>query len=245
MDDRPRRHLRLVDRRHRLGTVAGLVQRPVELRRVHRRQVHHGQADVVAVVQDLRAQAVGEAAYRRLGAAIHRLQRHRAVGQRGAHVDDGAAAAAAHALECRHGAVHGAEIGHGGAALDLVRRQLGDRAEDGRHRVVDPHRDGPERLLDRLGGGLHRCRVGHVGDRHLGTHAEAARLGGGLLQAVPVAADQAHVAAATGERAHGGAADAGPRSGDDDDLGHDPLPAGPAGCAANVGLAARFVSGCG
>ena len=63
--DRLGRDLGLEDRRHRLGVVRELRPAPVELRRVHGRQLHHRDPDAAAVVQQLRAHRVGEAADRR------------------------------------------------------------------------------------------------------------------------------------------------------------------------------------
>ena len=45
-DDRPRRHLRLKDRRHRLSLVIEAALHPVELRRVQCRHLNHGDAHV-------------------------------------------------------------------------------------------------------------------------------------------------------------------------------------------------------
>ena len=166
--DRPGRYFRLVDWRYRLGLLAHLVHRPVELGRVDGGQVHHRDMDVQLVVDDLRAEAVGEAADGRLGAAIDRLQRNRTVGQRGADVDDGAAVARPHARQRGHHAMHLAEIGDVGTALDLGGGELADRREHRRHRDVDPGDDRAE-----FGFRLIRRSLDSIGVGNIGRHAIA------------------------------------------------------------------------
>src|SRR6185312_12904108 len=62
--------LRLIDWRHRLETLRQTVARPVELRCVDGRQLHHSQAYATAVVLQLAAQRVCKAANCKLGSAI-------------------------------------------------------------------------------------------------------------------------------------------------------------------------------
>ena len=57
-------------------------------------------------MRELGTQAVGEPAHRMLRAAIRRLERDRAVGERGSDLDDHAAVARPHSLQGRHGAVY-------------------------------------------------------------------------------------------------------------------------------------------
>ena len=59
--DRPGGNLRLVNRRHRLGMSGQAGPAPIELRRIHRRQLHHRDMDVLAVVDQLGADRVGKA----------------------------------------------------------------------------------------------------------------------------------------------------------------------------------------
>ena len=94
--DRARRHLRLVDRRHGLRLTAHLVPRPIELRRVDRRQIDFGQGYLDLVVVEFGPQRIEEAADGELGAAIDRLQGHGAIGEGGADADDRAAIARTH-----------------------------------------------------------------------------------------------------------------------------------------------------
>ena len=84
-----------------------------------------------------------------LRAAVRRLQRDAAVGERRADLDDHAAVARPHAAQRGHRPPDRAEVG------DLGRRagtrpasSRVDRREDGRHRVVDPDVDRAELVLD-------------------------------------------------------------------------------------------------
>ena len=117
------------------------------------------------VVDQLRAQRVGEAADRVLGAAIGRLQRDRAVGEGRADLHDRALVAWPHPFQRRHRAPDAAEIGHFGGAAIFLRRDLGDRREDRRHRIVDPDVDRAELPLDGSGGAVDRTGIGDIG-RH-------------------------------------------------------------------------------
>src|SRR3569623_1412711 len=85
--ERPRRHLGLVDRRHRVRLMGKMAAPPTELRRGERRQVHHAEVDAAVLVQQLAAQRIGEAAQRVLGATVRGLQRYRTKGERRAHLD--------------------------------------------------------------------------------------------------------------------------------------------------------------
>ena len=96
--------------------------------------------------------------------------------------------------------------------------------EDRRHRAVDPDVDRPELALDRLGRGLDRVRVGHVGRE--GERPAARRLDLARRRLEPVAPprQQADPGAARAEGAGRRAADARAEARDDDDLGHGPVP---------------------
>ncbi len=93
VDDGPRGDLGLEDRRHRLRFAREPAAYARELRRVHRRQLHHRHAHAAPVVNQLRAQRFGEASQRVLGGAVRGLQRDAAIGERGADLNDRAAGA--------------------------------------------------------------------------------------------------------------------------------------------------------
>ena len=80
------------------------------------------------------------------------------------------------------GSPHRAEIGDPRGALELVRVDVVDEREHGRHRVVDPHVDRPQALLDRVGGGAHLVELGDVGRVDVGDPAELGDLAARRLQ---------------------------------------------------------------
>src|SRR6266496_1380348 len=90
VDDAAGRHLRLVDRRDRLRMPGQPGPHPGELRRVDRRDLHHGDMDIGLVVAELAAQRLGEPVDRVLAAAVGRLQRNAAGPERRPDLDDGA-----------------------------------------------------------------------------------------------------------------------------------------------------------
>ena len=99
--DRAGRDLGLEDRRHRLRVARHLAQAVVELRRVQPGQLDHRHVHLAAAVAQLAAQRLLKALDRVLGAAVRRLQRDAAVGQRRADLDDRAAVARQHPLQRR------------------------------------------------------------------------------------------------------------------------------------------------
>jgi len=123
----------------RLIGVIELVARPVELRRVHPGHLHHGDVNVRTIVDQLHPQRIGEAADGEFARAIGRLQWDRAIGERGAHLDDAAAVARSHHLERRERSMHGTEVRHLGDPTVFVRRDVDDRPDDRRHRTIDPY----------------------------------------------------------------------------------------------------------
>ena len=74
--------LGLIDRSHRLWLMCTMRARPVELRRVHRRQFQDRDRDRGMLMLEFGAQRGGEAPDRMLGAAIGRLQWNAAIGER-------------------------------------------------------------------------------------------------------------------------------------------------------------------
>src|SRR5215472_17028663 len=162
LDNRARRHLWLEDRRHRLRPLAELVERPVELRRIDRRQMHHDEPDRTAVMDQLGADGIGKAAHRVFRAAIGRLQRDRPVGERRANIDDGAMVTLTHARQCCHRPVDLAEIGDFSGATKLLRSDPIDWRKYRRHRIVDPNIDRSQLGFDAGGGGLERVGIGDI-----------------------------------------------------------------------------------
>src|SRR5439155_26595794 len=97
---------------------------PVELRCVERRHLYHRKVDVDAIVQQLRAQAVGEAADRELGAAVGSLERYRAISEGRADLDYGPAVAWPHALQHGHRTIDIPEVSHFCRAPILLGREV-------------------------------------------------------------------------------------------------------------------------
>ena len=95
--------LGLVERRHRLRLHRQLGQHPRELGRVHPGHRHGGHPDVGVVVAQLGEQGLVEPPHGVLGAAVRRLQRDAAVGQRGTDLDDDPAVARAACASARCG----------------------------------------------------------------------------------------------------------------------------------------------
>jgi hypothetical protein len=93
--------------------------------------------------------------------------------------------------------VHGAEVHH--LPAEFVGRDLADRREDRRHRVVDPDVDGPEIALDALGRALHP-----LGVRHVRGNRQAPDLGGGRFEALKSRSATFAPWAATGHDHHHG-----------------------------------------
>ena len=74
--DRLGRNLGLVDRRYRLRVVRELGAAPVELWGVDRRKLHHGQVNLLAVMNQFGAERIREARDGVFCAAIGRLERY-------------------------------------------------------------------------------------------------------------------------------------------------------------------------
>jgi len=85
-----RNRFRLHHRRHRTWLSRHARARPVELRRIHRRQFDHGYRVRAVVVIELGAKRIGKPTQRVLGAAIGGLQRNAAIGQSGADLNNSA-----------------------------------------------------------------------------------------------------------------------------------------------------------
>ena len=180
--DRVRRDLRLVDRRHRLRLLRQLRPAPRELGRVERGEVDHRDVDVPAVVLDLRDHGLGESLARVLRAAVRRLQRDAAEGERRADLDDRAAVALGHPLQRGARPPDHAVVRDVGRAPVLVRLDVEELRVDRRHRVVDPDVDRPELALRRLRGRLDLVGVGDVGREDERLAAAFLDLGGDALE---------------------------------------------------------------
>ena len=216
--NRAGRDLGLVDRRHRHRVARHLAQAVIELGRVHPGQLDHRHVDARAAVAQLAAQRLEHALHRVLGAAVRRLQRDAAVGQRGADLDDRAAVPRHHARERRLGAPHRPEIGDAGGALELVRIDVVEEREHRRHRVVDPHVDRPEALFDRARGRVDRVGVRDVGLIRERDAAEVRHVPRRRVEARASPRDQPHRRAVLGELPSDRAPDPPGGPGDDDYL---------------------------
>ena len=110
IDNRPGGHLGLIDRRNRLGLPWQPGQHPGELRRVHRRHLHHGHVDVALLVEQLTAQRLVEALNGVFGPAVGRLQRDAPISERRTDLHDRPAITGLHVPKGRHGAVDEAQV---------------------------------------------------------------------------------------------------------------------------------------
>ena len=122
-----------------------------------------------------------------------------------------------HRLQRRHRAVHEAQVGDFGHALELGGAHVGDAREYRLHRVVDPHVDRPELVLEPLRRGEQRVGVRDVHGFGRGLDAEGVQLARDVFERLLVAGDQADAVARNGEPSGDGPSDAGGRSGDEDD----------------------------
>src|SRR6185437_10777461 len=216
--DRLRGDFRLENRRHGLGMARKAGAAPFELRRIHGGPLHHGEMDADGVVEQFGAERIGEAADRVLGATVRRLERDRAIGERGTDLYDAAAIARRHAPERGHGAVDSSEIGDFGGALEFLGRDLGERGEDCGHCVIDPDVDGAELELDGGCGVFDLFGIGDVGGKGDGAAAEGFDCAQGGSEALLAPGEKADFRAATCKGAGGGPADPGGGASDYDDF---------------------------
>ena len=171
-----------------------------------------------SVVDQFTAERIGEPAHPRLGRAIGALQRDAAISERRADLHDRPAIARLHSLQRRHRAVDRTEISHLRYPPEIFRRHFLNRGKDANHGVVNPDIDRPQFALDFLGRSLDCGGIRDI-DRQ-DERAAAGRLdfAARCFQAVGPTREQTDLRAIAGELAHDGAADAGGRSGDDDDF---------------------------
>ena len=121
-----------------------------------------------------------------------------------------------HAAERRERPVHVTEIGHLGHPADLPRGGLVDRGEDARHRVVDPHVDRPELVLDASGGLVDRRGVGDVEGEDQSLASCRLNLLGRGLEALGASRDQPERGPTACQGSHHGAPHARRGAGDND-----------------------------
>ena len=124
---------------------------PVELRGVHRWQVHHSLTARCCP----RAAARPGPTRRTRGRRTSTSSRPTAAGCRRsegrADVDDVAPVPGAHPLQRGHGSPHLAQKGDLHRPLEVFRAHVPRGGEDGGHGIVDPYLDGPQLVLDPFG----------------------------------------------------------------------------------------------
>ena len=172
--------------------------------------MHARQLDVDLVVEQLAANRIREADDRVLRAAVRRLQRNRPVREGRADLDDRAAVARNHPIECGACAPHVAEVRHLRHAFELLRRHRLESTEHGRHRVVDPDVDWTEVSLD-----LNRACEDLLG---IGDIAGQSEVDLRLAQAILTAREHRDFVACRRKTLGGGASHAGGASGNDRDF---------------------------
>ena len=190
----------------------------VELRGVQARQLHHRHLHVRSLVAQLGAQRFEHPLLRVLGAAVGRLQRDAAVGERRADEHERAAVARQHARERSLRPPHRSQVGDLGRPLELLRLDVLEKREHRRHRVVHPHVDRPERVLGRARRSVDGLEVRHVSRQHERLAARLLDLAARALEPVAPARDEADAHARCGETANDRAADAARRARHDDGL---------------------------
>jgi hypothetical protein len=169
-------------------------------------------------MQQFGTEGIGEAADRELGAAIRRLKGDGPVGKRRADLHDRAPVSGNHALQCRHRAVDGSQVGDLCRPPELLDGDLGERSEDGGHGIVDPYVDRPESLFDGI-----RCCFDLLGAGDIGRYDESLstacfHLGRRRVQPRLTACQKTDAGSASSEGMGGRAAHPRGCSGDDNDL---------------------------
>ena len=152
--DRPGGNLRLVNRRHRLGMSGQAGPAPIELRRIHRRQLHHRDMDVLAVVDQLGADRVGKATNGELRAAVSGPEVESTDSSARAYLYDRSLVARVHPFQSGQGAIYSPQIGHLRGTLVLFGFDIDKPCENGGHRVIDPDVDRAQFPFGPLGGSL-------------------------------------------------------------------------------------------
>jgi len=197
----------LVDRRNGLGLVGKFGQHPRELRGVDRGHLHHRHVHAGLLVQQFAAQRLVEALDGMFGAAVRRLQRNAAVGERGSDLDDGAAVPGLHLGQHGHRRVHVSQVADLGDPPVLLRSDLVERREDGRERDIHPHIDGTQLRLDGIDSRVHRIRIRHIDGHDQGRTPCCAHILGSPRQSLLTAGQQRDLVAPCSEGPGGGPAD--------------------------------------
>jgi hypothetical protein len=175
--------------------------------------------DVDAVVHELAAQRLGEALDRVLRPAVRRLERDAPVRERRADLNDRSAVARRHPPHRRHRPPHVAEVRHLGRAPKLLGRDIEEPREDRGHRVVHPHVDRPELVLDQGCRLLDRLVVRHIERERERLRSTAFHLSARAFEAVLAARDERDLRGPLPcELDRRRAADAGRGAGHDDDF---------------------------
>jgi hypothetical protein len=208
VDDRLGDRLGLINGADRLMAASHVRARPAELRRVHAGEMHHGEPDLAAVMQELASERVREAAKRRFGSAVGCLKRDRAIGERGPYLHDRASVDGPHMTQRGQRSVNRAEIRDLGHAPPLFGRNAVGGPEDGRHRVVDPHVE-PAPPRDELSSrGEDRIGIGHVDRDHHGPAAGSLDVAAGTRQPGMTAGQKGYTPATARKGDGGRSADA-------------------------------------
>jgi len=97
---------------------------PIELWRIERGHLNHGQMNMAVIVNEFRTQRVGKAPNGMFRAAVGRLQGNRPIGERGAYLNDSSPVARMHPPECGHRAIHRSEICDFCRPLELLGRDF-------------------------------------------------------------------------------------------------------------------------
>ena len=146
--DAARSNLRLEDRRNRLWFAGQPALDPIELRCVHRRQLDHAKVNVDLVMDQFRADGIGEAADSVFCAAISGLEGNTPIGESGAHLHDRSAISWNHELQSRHRSINNAEVSYFSYALEFLRIHFVEAGKHRDHGIVDPDVDRPKTGLD-------------------------------------------------------------------------------------------------
>src|SRR5580658_9758391 len=215
-----------------IGDDLGLVDRPrrprrelqvglgmAEERRIDGRRIDDGQMDSAAIVPELAAHRLGEAADRIFRPRIRRKQRQSVIDHGRADIDHGALIARDHPLQGDARAVHHAEIGHGGDTEEFRFGHGEEGAVDAVAGAVYPNIDRTQGVLDFIGGEFEHLGPGDIGE---GDVSRPARLGdrpAGAVQPDCAAGDQPDPPTAPGEEFGRRSADPGRSAGDGHDRG--------------------------
>ena len=220
LPDRQRGDLGLVDRPHGLRPPPRMRPDPVELRRVHARQLDHRQPHLAVIGQQLDPNGIDEALNRMLGCAIGRLQRDPAIGERRSDEHDRARSLRNHVLQCSPRSVHLAHEGHVHHPAELLQAHVEKAREDAGEGIVHPDVDPSELLYRSVGGAAHRFGVGNVGRNDERLPAKLLDLACGGFEPFLAAGKKRHRAASASKLASGRAADPGRRARDHSNIGH-------------------------